>query len=172
MKLCPICLLSACMLNIGPALGADVALSKPQQVQAKLECGDATVVARTESFIFSPKKPVMYTMQSMTLTTPKQQITLALDSKPLTQPFYPQQAVLDSIVSLWECVTTHSGEHYIYFLYTCTPSQLRPKCTPDEMGNWDVLLDTTGKKIKRSQYRKLGITTALDTARPLKSVVN
>ncbi len=160
------------MVSVGPALGADVPLFKPQLVEATLECGDATVVARTESFVFSLKKPIMYTMQSMTLTTPKQQITLALDSKLLTQPFYPQQAVLDSVVSLWECVTTRFGQHYIYFLYTCTPSQLRPKCTPDEMGNWDVLLDTTGKKIKRSQYRKLGISTALDTARALKSVVN
>lgn len=172
MKILAICLMSAAL--IAPALADSAAAQsiKPEQIETQLQCGDANLAARTQWFIFPAKKRVMWTAQSMTLTTPKGRIALHLEEKPLTQPFYPQQAVLDAVVISWACVPTHVGQPYIYLLYACTPSKLRPQCTPDEAGNRDVVLDTTGKKINRNEYRKRGLEQALAGPLALKSVVD
>ncbi len=159
-------------LLIAHAASAHADTPKTEQIHASIQCGAASLSATTEWFIFPEKKRVMWTAQSITLSQGNQQIALPLEGKLFKQSFYPQQAVLDAVVTSWDCVAGKAGQQFIYLLYACIPSPQRPQCTPDEAGNWDVVFDSAGKKIKPSQYRRLGLAQALAAPRSLRSVID
>ncbi len=157
---------------ITPLSLADDAL-QVHRSEKTLTCGNVTLTALTEYVLWDVPDTVIWLNQTLTLrgapNNPPQQIKL--DSKKFKQPFYHQSAVLDALIDGWTCLQTKSGQQYIYLSYACVPSPLRPRCTADESGNWGSVLDLGGKKVKSTQFQRLGIFDAIGDSIKLQPTV-
>ncbi|GLQ98822.1 hypothetical protein [Dyella mobilis] len=153
------------------ALAMGIALADPpppplaiHHVEKSLSCGDAQLSIKTDYALPPDVTSVAWTAQSITLKSAAHPtpVSLALESKPLHLAYYPQGTALDSVILGWTCLKTASGKHYIFLAYTCTPSPERPQCNADdESGNWDSILDTSGKRMSDKQRDSLGINRAI-----------
>ncbi|GLQ88586.1 hypothetical protein [Dyella flagellata] len=153
-----------CALAMGVVLADTSTLATPHRVEKKLTCGDAQLTAQTDYVTLPDVQKVVWTAQAITLRNSHSatSVPLALESKPLHLAYYPQGTALDSVVLGWTCLKTSSGKHYFFLAYTCTPSPERPACKEeDESGNWDRVLDTSGKRISDQQRERLGINRAI-----------
>jgi hypothetical protein len=157
---------------VAPLSLADDAL-QVHKTEKTLTCGNVTLKALTEYFLWDAPDTVIWLNQTLTLySTPNnlpQQIKL--ESKKFKQPFYHQSTVLDALIDGWSCLQTKSGRQYIYLSYACVPSTLRPRCTPDESGNWSRVLDLAGKKVKSGHFQRLGILDSIGDSIQLQSAV-
>lgn len=153
-----------CALAMGVVLADASTPATPHHVEKRLSCGDAQLVAQTDYVTLPDMQKVVWTAQTITLKNSHSTtaVPLALESKPLHLAYYPQGTALDSVILGWTCLKTSSGKHYIFLAYTCTPSRERPDCKEeDESGNWDRVLDTSGKRMSDEQRERLGINGAI-----------
>lgn len=163
-KICTMLTTGLCALATGVVLADPPAPLPIHHVEKKLSCGDAQLTIKTD-YALPPDVPnVAWTAQSITLKSASHPapIALPLQSKPLRLAYYPQGTALDSAILGWTCLKTASGKYYIFLAYTCVPSPERPKCKEeDESGNWDSVLDTSGKRMTDQQRERLGINQAI-----------
>ncbi|RUL76792.1 hypothetical protein [Dyella choica] len=153
-----------CVLAVGRGLADASAPSTSHRVEKNLTCGDAQLIAQTDYVTLPDVQKVVWTAQSITLKNSHSlaPVPLVLESKPLHLAYYPQGTALDSVILGWTCLKTSSGKRYIFLAYTCTPSPERPDCKEeDESGNWDRVLDTSGKRLSDQQRERLGVNSAI-----------
>jgi hypothetical protein len=112
-----------------------------------LSCGLALLTAET-AYLDINGQDRQTLSQRITLRRPdvNGSIVLPSDSRSLRQPFLKDTPVLDASITGWACVKAADGTAYIYVLYTCVESTLRPDCADDQR-EWVRLFDLQGKLI-------------------------
>lgn len=112
-----------------------------------LHCGDASLVATTV-YLDVDGRNRQTLSQRIALTSAGRRVPLMLrgDGRLLRQPFLESTPVLDASVTGWACLPAAGGKPYVYVVYTCTESPLRPDCEGDRR-EWVRLFDTQGKPL-------------------------
>lgn len=77
----------------------------------------------------------------------------------MRQPFLKSVPVLDASITGWTCLSASTGNSFLYVVYTCTESQLRPDCVGTSR-EWDRLFDTKGRALNVG-YPKSGNRTSV-----------
>jgi hypothetical protein len=145
-----------------------------------LRCGGASLTATTVYLDVDDQDRQTFS-QRITLMRAENHapVSLASDSKPIRQPFLKNTPVLDAAVTGWACLQATDGKAYIYVLYTCVESALRPDCEGDRR-EWARLFDVQGKALNAGFPRegsptpelmkKLGLGHYVDQGVPLQDV--
>lgn len=112
-----------------------------------LHCGDASLIATTV-YVDVDGQDRQTLSQHIALTSGGRRVPLTLhgDGRPLHQPFLKDMPVLDAAVTGWTCLPAAGGKAYVYLVYTCTESPLRPDCEGDRR-EWVRLFNTRGKTL-------------------------
>jgi hypothetical protein len=112
-----------------------------------LQCGGASLTA-SSVYLDIPDQDRQTFSQRITLMRPENRTPISLphDGQPIRQPFLENTAVLDAAVTGWACLQATGGKAYVYLLYTCVESVLRPACEGDRR-EWARLFDTQGKAL-------------------------
>ena len=150
--------LAACFWGLGAAAqipaapsssAAEVAVgtSGPERL-GHLACGEARFEARTRYLEVPDQNRQVQTQQlSLLREASDPPRLLPHEGKPLRQPFLKQTPVLDAWVSGWACLASADAQHhYLYLIYTCTESPLRPACAGSSR-EWVRLLDLSGRAL-------------------------
>lgn len=114
----------------------------------QLACGTARFEAVTQ-YLEVPDHDRQVQAQRLSLIgeAPGSSHSLPHEGRLLRQPFLRQTPVLDAWVSGWACVASADGRHqYLYLMYVCAESPLRPACAGDTR-EWVRLLDTRGRPL-------------------------
>ncbi|MBF3411147.1 hypothetical protein ACGY7B_26260 [Burkholderia pseudomallei] len=112
-----------------------------------LHCGDASLIATT-AYLDVDGQGRQTLSQSIALMSAGRRMPVILrgDGRTLRQPFLKNARVLDAAVTGWACFSAAGGKPYVYVVYTCTESPLRPDCEGDRR-EWVRLFDTQGKPL-------------------------
>ncbi|ATF37252.1 hypothetical protein CO709_31190 [Burkholderia thailandensis] len=112
-----------------------------------LHCGDASLIATTV-FLDVDGHYRQTLSQRITLASASRRVPVMLhgDGQPLRQPFLENTPVLDASVTGWTCLRAAGGKSYVYVVYTCTESPLRPDCEGDRR-EWVRLFGTQGEPL-------------------------
>lgn len=113
----------------------------------RLACGGASLTAETV-YLDLADQDRQTLSQRITLARADLPKALALpsDARPLRQPFLKHTPVLDAAVTGWACLAAGDGKRYIYMLYTCVESAVRPACEGDRR-EWVRLFDVYGRPL-------------------------
>lgn len=124
-----------------------------------LKCGDARLTASTH-YLDLPDHDRQVLTQTLELTGPDGRTKkLDHDGRAIRQPFLKETQVLDASVTGWACLEGSGGNHFVYVLYTCAESPVRPHCT-GAMREWVRLFDTAGTPLN-ARYPRSGSPTPL-----------
>lgn len=174
----------ACSANAG-AQAVEPAHPMQPQTQTQrhvghMRCGGALLESAT-TYLDDGEHDRQALDQRLSLTPPglKKPLALTHDGKPFTQPFMQDTPVLDASATGWACIKATSGRSYVYVMYTCVESPLRPACVGTAR-EWARLFNTRGKLLNPGYphdgpqtptlMRKLGLARYVDTGVALDDV--
>lgn len=167
---------------IAVCVHADPQPAAPRQMRAvgHLSCGGAALTAETV-YLDVPNQDFQPFSQRITLQQPgsKNSTVLHHGGRPLQQTFLKDAPVLDAAVSSWACLKSTDGQAYIYVLYVCTESDLRPQCAGMSR-EWGRLFNPQGKELTAGYphdgprasalMRRLGLGRYANEPMPLQSI--
>ena len=145
-----------------------------------LHCGGASLTASTVYLDVDDQDRQTFS-QRITLMRAENHAPSSLprDGRPIRQPFLKNTPVLDAAVTGWACLQAADGKAYIYVLYTCVESVLRPDCEGDRR-EWARLFDAQGKALNADfphegprtpeLMKKLGLGHYVDGGVPLQDI--
>lgn len=145
-----------------------------------LRCGGASLTASTVYLDVDDQDRQTFS-QRITLMRAENHAPSSLpsDGQPIRQPFLKNTPVLDAAVTGWACLQAADGKAYIYVLYTCVESVLRPDCEGDRR-EWARLFDAQGKALNAGfphegprtpeLMKKLGLGHYVDSGVPLQDI--
>ncbi|MDN8092990.1 hypothetical protein QZN29_25430 [Burkholderia multivorans] len=145
-----------------------------------LHCGDASLIATT-AYLVVDGEDRQTLSQRIVLTSAGRRVPIVLcgDGRSLHQPFLKDAPVLDAAVTGWACLSAAGGKAYVYVVYICTESLLRPDCEGVRR-EWVRLFDTRGKPLNAGfphegqrtseMMKKLGLGRYVNDGAPLKDV--
>jgi hypothetical protein len=148
------------------ALAADAPGPPPASLPSEivrvghLACGGASFTLQGH-YLDVPDHEFQTVAQRLTLERPKEStalVTLPHEGRPLRQPFLENVPVLDASITGWTCLGASTGKSYLYVVYTCAESPLRPDCVGPKR-EWDRLFDTKGRALNAG-YPKSGSRTS------------
>ena len=126
-----------------------------------LHCGDASMIATTIYLdVYGQDRQTLSQRIALTSAGRRVPVILRGDGRPLRQPFLEKTPVLDASVTGWACLPATGGKSYVYVVYTCTESPLRPGCEGDRR-EWVRLFNTQGKPLNAGFPRDGPRTPAL-----------
>lgn len=147
-----------------------------------LHCGDASLIATTV-YLDVDGQDRQTLSQRIALTSASRRVPVMLrgDGRPLRQPFLENTPVLNASVTGWACLPVTRGRAYVYVVYTCTESPLRPGCESDRR-EWVRLFNTQGKPLNArfpndgprtsALMKKLGLGRYVNDGVQLKDIDN
>ena len=126
-----------------------------------LRCGGASLIATTV-YLDVDGQDRQTLSQNIALMSAGHHAPVVLrgDGRPLRQPFLKNTPVLDASVTSWACLPAAGGRAYVYVVYTCTESPLRPDCEGNRR-EWVRLFDTRGKPLNAGFPHDGPLTPAL-----------
>ena len=170
-----------CVILVAVGAHAEPQSAAPKHVTVigHLSCGGVTLKAETV-YLDVPDRDFQPLSQRITQQRASQSPTvLHHDGRPLHQPFLQGTAVLDAAVSGWACLKSTDGKAYIYVLYICTESDLRPQCAGTSR-EWGRLFDPQGKELtagflhdgprESALMKRLGLGRYEDEPMPMRSI--
>lgn len=126
-----------------------------------LHCGGASLITTTVYLdVDGQDRQTLSQRIVLTFAGRSVQVILRGDGRPLHQPFLKDVPVLDASVTGWACLPAAGGMAYVYVVYTCTDSPLRPDCEGDRR-EWVRLFNTQGKPLNAGFPRDGPRTPAL-----------